>query len=47
VEVSTVKGASRRVGVLEVAPHDDVSAQDDLAERLAVAWDVDERFAGP
>jgi hypothetical protein len=46
VEVSTVECASRRVGVLEVALHDDVPAQDDLAERFAVAGDVDERFAG-
>ena len=44
VEVPTVECAGRCVGVLEVALHDDVSAQDDLAERFAVAGDVDERF---
>ena len=46
VEVSAVERASRRVGILEVALHDDVPAHDDLADRLAVAGDVDELFAG-
>jgi hypothetical protein len=46
VEVSAVKRASCRVGVLEVALHDDVSTQDDLADRFAIAWDVDELFTG-
>ena len=44
VEVPAVERASRRVGILEVTLHDDVPAHDDLADRLAVAGDVDERF---
>lgn len=44
VEVPAVERASRRVGILEVTLHDDVPAHDNLANRLAVAGDVDERF---
>ena len=46
VEVPAVERASGRVGILKVAVHDDVPAHDDLADRLAVAGDVDELFAG-
>ena len=46
VEVPAVERASRRVGILEVALHDDVPAHDDLADRPAVAGDIDERFTG-
>jgi len=45
VEVSAVERASRRVGILKVTVHDDVPAHDDLADRFAVAGDVDELFA--
>jgi hypothetical protein len=31
---------------LEVTLHDDVAPHDDLADRFAVAWDVDELLAG-
>ena len=46
VEVSAIERASCRVGVLEVTLHDDVATQDDLADRFAIAWDVDEVLAG-
>jgi hypothetical protein len=45
MEVSAIERASCRVGILEVTLHDDVTTHDDLADRFAVAWDVDELFA--
>jgi hypothetical protein len=46
MEVSAAERASSRVGILEVALHDDVSAHDDLTDCLAVTWDIYELFAG-
>ena len=46
VKISAVERARSRFGVLEVTMHDDVTTHGNLADRVAIAGDIYELFAG-